>query len=81
MWAEVTNAIQARQFSRATAIKQALEEKQREKARERDRNNNPFVPIFFGQVTGNGGRPELTDRGRELLRRAQERNWSLEGIL
>jgi hypothetical protein len=81
LWGEVTNAIQARQFGRATTIKQTLEERQRERARERERTGDAFVPLFFNQVTGNGGQPELTERGCEVLRRAQAGNWSLDGIL
>lgn len=81
LWSEVTKAIHSRQFSRATTVKQELEEAQREKAREREKNGDTWQPVFFGQVTDKGGKPELTEKGREVLRRAQVGEWSMDGIL
>lgn len=81
LWGGVTDAILTKQFSKATTVKQELEEAQREKARERERTGVEFKPVFFEQITGNGGRPDLTDKGREVLRRAQKEDWSMEGIL
>ncbi|SPO05219.1 related to putative oxysterol-binding protein OSBP [Cephalotrichum gorgonifer] len=80
MWAGVTDAILAKQFSKATTVKMELEEAQREKAREREKEGVEWKPAYFRNVTGNGGRPELTDEGREVLRRAQEGNWDMNGI-
>lgn len=79
LWSGVTDAILAKQYSQATNVKMDLEEAQREKARQRERDGTEWAPVFFGAVTGNG-RPELTEEGREVLRRAQEGNWDLEGI-
>jgi len=81
LWDPVTQAILAKQYSKATSAKVELEERQRELARERERAGVEWKPAFFAQVVGNGGKPELNDKGRELLRRAQEGNWSLEGIV
>jgi hypothetical protein len=81
LWGGVTDAIVAKQFAQATNIKVELEEKQREKARERERNDEPFKPVFFSQVTDKGGRPDLTDKGRQVLERAQKGDWNLEGII
>lgn len=81
LWSGVTDAINAKQFSKATTVKQELEEAQREKARERERTGVEFKPFFFEQVTGNGGKPELTEKGREVLRRAQKGDWSMEGVV
>lgn len=81
LWGDVTRAIHNKQFSRATQLKQELEEKQREKARERERTGEAWKPVFFTQVTDKGGQPELTDKGKEVLKRAQEGRWDLEGIL
>lgn len=81
MWGEVTKAIHSKQFSRATTVKQELEEAQREKAREREKNGETWKPVFFAQVTDKGGKPELTDKGREVLKRAQEGDWNMEDIL
>ena len=81
LWGEVTKAIHAKQFSKATTIKQVLEESQREKARERERTGTVWTPVFFTQVTGNGGKPELSEKGRQVLERAQKGDWSMAGII
>jgi oxysterol-binding protein-related protein 9/10/11 len=81
LWGGVTKAIHAKQYSRATTVKIELEEAQREKARERERTNTVWKPVFFEQVTGNGGKPELTERGKEVLRRSQNGDWNMDGIL
>ncbi|KAK8095985.1 oxysterol binding protein [Apiospora kogelbergensis] len=80
MWDGVTQAIHSKQFSKATTVKQELEEKQREKAREREKNNVTWQPVFFSQVTDKGGKPELSEKGRQLLERIHKGDWSLEGI-
>jgi hypothetical protein len=81
LWGEVTKAILAKQFSRATTVKQELEEAQREKAREREKKGEIWKPIFFEQATDKAGKPSLTDKGREVLERAQKGDWNMEGIL
>ncbi|AEO59907.1 hypothetical protein MYCTH_2308567 [Thermothelomyces thermophilus ATCC 42464] len=81
LWGEVTKAILAKQFSRATTLKQELEEAQREKARERERKGETWKPVFFEQATDKAGKPSLTDKGREVLNRAQRGDWSMDGIL
>ncbi|KAG5985369.1 hypothetical protein E4U55_004593 [Claviceps digitariae] len=81
LWGGVTEAIHAKQYSKATEIKVELEEKQREKARQREKNNETWQPVFFEHVVGNGGKPDLTEKGKEVLKRAQRGEWSMEGIL
>lgn len=81
LWGGVTDAIHAKQFSQATNIKVELEEKQREKARERERTKEPFQPAFFTQVTDKNGQPQLNEKGRQVLERAQKGDWSLEGLM
>lgn len=81
LWGGVTRAIHSKQFSRATQLKQELEEKQREKAREREKTGEVWQPVFFTQVTDKAGRPELTDKGRQVLQLAQEGKWELDGVL
>ncbi|KAL2144714.1 hypothetical protein VTI28DRAFT_8652 [Corynascus sepedonium] len=81
LWGEVTKAILAKQFSRATTVKQELEEAQREKAREREKNGETWKPVFFEQATDKAGKPSLTEKGREVLNRAQKGDWSMDGIL
>lgn len=77
----MTQAIRSKLYSKATNVKVELEEKQREKARERERTNEPFVPVFFTQATDKGGKPDLTEKGREVLARAQKGEWDLQGII
>ena len=77
----MTEAILGKQFSRATVVKQELEERQREKAREREKTGEAWTPVFFVQTTGNGGKPDLTEKGRLVLERSQKGDWSLEGVL
>lgn len=81
LWGGVTKAIHAKQFSKATTLKQELEEAQREKARNRERAGEAWKPAFFAKVTDEGGKPELTEKGREVLGRAQRGDWDLAGVL
>lgn len=81
LWSEVTKAIHAKQFGKATTVKQELEEAQREKAREREKKGETWTPVFFEQATDKAGKPSLTEKGREVLRRAQAGNWDMDGIL
>ncbi|KAI0475388.1 oxysterol-binding family protein [Xylariaceae sp. FL0804] len=81
LWDGVTQAINSKQYTKATNVKVELEEKQREKARERERKNETWEPIFFNQVTDKGGKPDLNAKGRQVLERAQKGEWSLEGII
>lgn len=81
LWGKVTEAIHAKQFSRATTLKQELEEAQREKARERERKGESWQPVFFVQATDKAGKPALTEKGREVLKRAQLGDWSMDGVL
>ncbi|OAR01069.1 hypothetical protein LLEC1_07922 [Akanthomyces lecanii] len=80
LWGDVTKAILAKQFSKATTIKQELEEAQRVKARERERAGEVYKPCYFSHAVGNEGQPELTEKGRQVLERSQKGDWSLEGI-
>lgn len=80
-WSGVTNAIHSKQFGQATNIKLELEEAQREKARQREKDGTTFQPVFFEHVVGNGGKPALTEKGKKVLERAQKGQWDLEGIL
>lgn len=81
LWGEVTKAIHAKQYSRATTVKQELEEAQREKARERERTGEVWKPVFFENATDKAGKPALSEKGREVLARAQRGEWSMEGIV
>jgi hypothetical protein len=77
-WAGVTEAITSRQFSRATTLKQEIEERQREKARQREAAGVEWHPRFFTGAVTPLGRPELTDEGKEVLKNLYEGKWDLE---
>ncbi|KAM0475831.1 hypothetical protein ACHAPE_000160 [Trichoderma viride] len=81
LWSGVTDAIHAKQYSKATEVKVALEEAQRDKARKREENKETWQPVFFEHVVGNGGKPDLTEKGRQVLGLAQKSEWNLEGVL
>jgi oxysterol-binding protein-related protein 9/10/11 len=80
LWGKVTEAILAKQYSKATSLKVELEEQQREKARERERTKATWKPVFFEQVTGNAGKPQLTEIGNRVLQMAQRAEWDLGGV-
>lgn len=81
LWGGVTRAILSKQYSQATQVKVELEEAQREKARQREKNNETWQPVFFQHATGNGGKPELTEKGKAVLEKAQKAEWELDGLL
>ncbi|KAE8441248.1 hypothetical protein EG329_005579 [Mollisiaceae sp. DMI_Dod_QoI] len=77
-WSGVTEAIASRQFARATALKQELEERQRAKAKEREESGKEWQPRFFVGAVTPLGKPELTEDGKEVLRGLQEERWELK---
>lgn len=76
-WASVTEAITSRQFSRATQLKTDIEERQREKAKEREEAEMEWQPRFFTGAVTPLGRPELTSDGKEVLEKLQRGEWDL----
>ncbi|TVY93527.1 Oxysterol-binding protein-like protein [Lachnellula willkommii] len=77
-WSGVTEAIHTRQFSHATTLKQELEERQREKAKERDAKGLLWKPRFFTGAVTPLGKPELTEDGREVLDGLHQGNFKLK---
>lgn len=71
-WSGVTEAITTRQFSRATALKHELEERQRTKAQEREEGGVVWTPRFFVGAVTPLGRPELTAEGKDVLKGLHE---------
>lgn len=63
-WAAVTEALTTKQYSKATAEKQLIEERQRAKAADRKARNIEWTPRFFTGATTPAGVPELTDEGK-----------------
>lgn len=66
IWEPVTQAILNKEFGAATKHKQEIEQMQRDKAAERKRNNEDFVPRFFIADISDG-RPKLTEAGKKAL--------------
>ncbi|TVY35648.1 Oxysterol-binding protein-like protein [Lachnellula subtilissima] len=77
-WSGVTEAIHTKQFSHATTLKQELEERQREKAKEREAKGIPWKPRFFTGAVTPLGKPELTEDGREVLDGLHQGNFKLK---
>lgn len=67
IWKEVTENIIAKDFNQATKVKHAIEEAQRVKAADRKSNGEEFVPQLF-HLPVEGGKPELTEQAREILK-------------
>lgn len=66
-WSEVTAAIVDKQFSQATKLKQDIEERQRQRAAERNDKGVEWSPRFFTGAVTPLGKPELTEEGQKVL--------------
>lgn len=66
LWEGVTSNLLKKEFSEATRIKQAIEQKQRDIAAERKRTNQPFVPAYFDADISSGA-PTLTSEGQKVI--------------
>jgi hypothetical protein len=77
-WSGVTSAILSKEFSKATTVKQEIEEKQREKAKVRQDKGVEWKPWFFNGSITPLGRPELTEEGQAVLKGLQEGKWDLD---
>ena len=77
-WEQVTEAIHAKDYGRATQLKQDIEEQQREKAAERLEKQAPFKPRFFDDMAERVGQPHLSEEGRKALQGLNAGNYKLE---
>ncbi|KXT03774.1 hypothetical protein AC578_773 [Pseudocercospora eumusae] len=77
-WSKVTDAITSKQFSLATTEKQNLEERQRERATERQNQGKQWQPRFFTTVTEEDGRAILSEEGRKVMEGMQKEEYQLE---
>jgi hypothetical protein len=66
VWKDVTTAIHAKEFSKATKMKQSIETRQRKDAAARKEMDQEWVPTYF-VLEDNSGRPELSVEGREMV--------------
>ena len=78
LWAEVSNAINDKKYSDATNIKQEVEQRQRDRATEREKDNKVFKPRFFKNATDPTGKPELTEEGRKVIENMQNLSFHME---
>ncbi|GAA5836832.1 hypothetical protein JCM9279_007673 [Rhodotorula babjevae] len=73
VWAPVIDALHKKDFSTASREKQRIEQVQRDKAEERKKKGESYVPRFFKpepeDVSTWDGRPVLSDAGRAALER------------
>jgi oxysterol-binding protein-related protein 9/10/11 len=77
-WKDVTFAILGKQYGEATKTKQALEQRQRDKAEDRKRKNEEWKPRFFTGAVVPKGRPDLNEEGQAVLRGLQQGDYRLK---
>lgn len=77
-WNDITQAILTKQYGQATTAKQKLEERQRERAAERQKAGTEWHPRFFTTVTEPDGRAKLSQEGTAALQGLQTGNFHLE---
>lgn len=77
IWAPVTDAILAKDFTQATNAKQEIEERQRQKAADRKARNVEWTPRFFKNALEPPGRPELSEDGVDAIKRMHVDDYSL----
>ncbi|KAI5474183.1 hypothetical protein MNV49_003987 [Pseudohyphozyma bogoriensis] len=68
VWSSVTNALLVKDWNTASKAKQALEQEQRNKAEERKKKGETYIPVYF-EPQGDDwtGRPTPTKAGRDAI--------------
>ncbi|EJD03141.1 uncharacterized protein FOMMEDRAFT_146816 [Fomitiporia mediterranea MF3/22] len=66
LWQNVTSNLLAKEYSEATRHKHAIEQRQRDKAAERKKKGEEFIPAFFEKDI-DSGIPVLTAEGQRVL--------------
>ncbi|KAL2843834.1 hypothetical protein BJX68DRAFT_270003 [Aspergillus pseudodeflectus] len=77
-WSGVTEAILEKRYSQATKLKQEIEERQREKAAERQAKNEEWKPRFFTGAVTPMGKPTLSEEGLKALEGLRNANYELK---
>lgn len=67
-----------KRYSQATKLKQDIEERQRQKAAERQQKNETWNPRFFSSAVTSSGKPELTEEGYRTLKGISNGDYKLE---
>lgn len=78
MWQGVTEAIHAKDYGRATKLKQDIEEHQREKAAARQSKSIEWKPRFFQSPAVTTGQPDLSEEGKKVLEGLKKNEYHLE---
>ncbi|OJK00617.1 hypothetical protein ASPACDRAFT_27108 [Aspergillus aculeatus ATCC 16872] len=77
-WSTVTEAILDKRYNQATKLKQDIEERQRQRAAERQKMNDTWQPRFFTGAVTPLGKPELTDEGMRALEGLYNHDYKLQ---
>ncbi|KAL2816340.1 hypothetical protein BJX63DRAFT_145261 [Aspergillus granulosus] len=77
-WSGVTEAILDKRYSQATKLKQEIEERQRQKAAERQAKNEEWKPRFFTGAVTPLGKPMLSEEGFNALEGLRNENYELK---
>ncbi|KAL4864966.1 hypothetical protein BDV12DRAFT_200594 [Aspergillus spectabilis] len=77
-WSGVTEAILDKRYSQATKLKVEIEERQRQKAAERQAKNEDWKPRFFTGAVTPLGKPALSDEGLKALEGIRNAQYELE---
>jgi hypothetical protein len=77
-WKDVTYAIKNKQYSKATTLKVAIEDRQRAKAADRKTKGEEWTPRFFTGAVTPEGKPELTEEGKLAMEALRDDKWVLK---
>ncbi|KAL4783958.1 hypothetical protein BJX76DRAFT_328617 [Aspergillus varians] len=77
-WSGVTEAILDKRYSQATKLKVEIEDRQRQKAAERQEKNEEWKPRFFTGTVTPLGKPELSEEGSKALKGLRNEQYQLE---
>ncbi|KAL3470188.1 hypothetical protein BJX99DRAFT_239928 [Aspergillus californicus] len=77
-WSGVTEAITDKKYGQATKLKQEIEERQRQKAAERQTKNEEWKPRFFTGAVTPQGKPTLSEEGAVALEGLRNEKYELK---
>ncbi|KAL4882328.1 hypothetical protein BJY04DRAFT_227045 [Aspergillus karnatakaensis] len=77
-WSGVTEAILNKKYNQATKLKVEIEERQRQKAAERQAKNEEWKPRFFTGAVTPLGKPALNEEGLKALEGLRKAQYELE---
>lgn len=77
-WSGVTEAILDKKYSQATRLKVEIEDRQRQKAAERQEKNEEWKPRFFVGAVAPSGKPALSEEGLRALEGIRGEHYQLE---